>query len=618
MTIFARSLQKFQTEHTMNQRILNYLCASVAIMSPFAMAAGNGIKVEHLGERNTMVRVSPDSTYLLLPVEDSADDSKIDILSDGNLKKSIMVRLAKEKVDFYVPLKLDGLKGSDVILNIMTPHVSYTSSGADKCWSEFRLSNTFKVENTEKYRPKFHHTPEWGWMNDPNGMYYKDGVWTLCYQWNPYGSKWQNLSWGRSTSRDLVNWEHHPVAIEPDGLGMIFSGSSAIDKTGSAGFGEGAVVSMYTSAAASQVQSLGHCDAAGNYVPYPGNPVLTMDSEARDPNMWFDEKEGLWHLSLAHALDHEMLFFTSPDLKEWTLTGSFGKVGAQDGVWECPDLFPLTFDGKEKWVLLCNLNPGGPFGGSATQYFIGEFDGKTFKSDLDKDGNVPTKWLDFGKDHYATVSFSDAPDGRRTVIGWMSNWQYANDVPTTQYRSANTLPRDMKLFRGSDNELYVASVPSPELAGMRGKAIVAGKSFAAGRKGKTFLLPKTNSGVCEISLSINPGKSREVTLELFNNGNEKVTMVYDTAARTFSFDRRESGLTDFSKDFPAVTVAPTFNNGETITLDIFVDTSSIEVFGNNGEFAMTNLVFPRNPYTTLSVKSDADARISGLNIHEIK
>ncbi len=588
--------------------------------------AGNGVEVEHLGTNNTLVRVTSDGKYLILPVQESNEEAAVNVLVDGRLDKTLSVRLAKSKVDYTVPLNIEKYKGKELLLNVVTSQnrSSVREAKEDACWSNFVVSDTFDVSNREKFRPAYHHTPIYGWMNDPNGMFYKDGVWHLCYQWNPYGSKWQNLSWGHSTSPDLIHWTRMDDAvIEPDGLGMIFSGSSAIDKENSAGFGKDAIVAMYTSAAASQIQSLAWSDDDGmTFNKYPGNPVLTLDSEARDPNMFWNPDTKEWTLVLAHALDHEMLIFTSPDMKEWTLQSRFGRgLGAQDGVWECPDLFGLPVEGtdEKKWVLLCNLNPGGPFGGSATQYFIGDFDGKTFVSDTDASGNVPTKWLDFGKDHYATVSFSDAPDGRRTVIGWMSNWQYAPEVPTMQFRSANTLPREIGLFRGADGEIYASSTPSPELEALRDSLTLDVKSKKIGKKPVSFRLPSENDGVCEILADVNPGNAAKVNLELSNSKGEKVDMIYDVNARTLSFDRRESGIVDFSQDFPSVTVSPTFGDGKKISLRIFIDRSSIEVFGNNGRFVMTNLVFPNEPYSALSVKSEnGTAKLSDLRIYSIK
>ena len=597
------------------------LFASLAVPP---MTAAKGVEVDHLGVNNTLVRITGDGRFLLLPVQESNDDARIDVLVDGKIDKTVNVRLAKSKVDYYVPFDLAQYKDHNVLLNVVTTQnrSNLREAQDDVCWKNLSLTDTFDTSNREQYRPAYHHTPLYGWMNDPNGMFYKDGVWHLYYQWNPYGSKWQNMTWGHSSSKDLVNWEHHPAAIEANGLGTVFSGSSVVDSDNTAGFGKDAVVSLYTSAGVSQIQSLAYSGDNGlTFEIYPANPVITLESEARDPNMFWDETNRQWVLTLAHALDHEMLFFTSPDLKEWTLQSSFGKgIGAQGGVWECPDLFKLPVKGsdEEKWVLICNLNPGGPFGGSATQYFVGEFDGKTFKADTDKNGNVPTKWMDYGKDHYATVSWSDAPDNRRTVIGWMSNWQYAAEVPTMQYRSANTLPREVGLFKGDDGEIYLSSTPSPELLNLRGKLVANVSKTNVSKKDKSYSLPSANGGICEILFDIDARKAGLVNIVLDNEKGEKVVMQYDVAAHTLSFDRRESGMVDFSQEFPAVTVAPTFETSDKISLRIFVDRSSIEVFGDDGQFVMTNLVFPIKPYTTLSFSSaDGNARIENLKIYAI-
>lgn len=604
--------------------ISSIMMLGTLLLAPCASAA-DGVEVNHLGVNNTLVRITGEGNYLLLPVQESNDDAKVVVLVDGKVDKTINVRLAKSKVDYYVPFDLTPYKDHNVLLNVVT---TQSRSGIreakdDACWKNLALADTFDTSNREKYRPAYHHTPLYGWMNDPNGMFYKDGVWHLYYQWNPYGSKWQNMTWGHSSSKDLVTWEHQPVAIEANGLGAVFSGSSVVDTENTAGFGKDAVVSLYTSADASQIQSLAHSkDGGQTFEIYPANPIITLESEARDPNMFWDDTNKQWVLSLAHALDHEMLFFTSPDLKEWTLQSAFGKgIGAQDGVWECPDLFKLKVDGtdEERWVLVCNINPGGPFGGSATQYFVGDFDGKTFKADTDANGNIPTKWMDYGKDHYATVSWSDAPDNRRTLIGWMSNWQYAAEIPTMQYRSANTLPREAGLFKGSDGQIYMSSAPSPELVTLRDKAVVSVRNKSIGKNPREFALPSSNTGVCEILLDLDCKKTDSVDIKISNKAGEYVTLRYNNLNHTLSFDRRESGIVDFSQDFPAVTVAPTFDNGKKVSLRIFIDKSSMEVFGNNGKFVMTNLVFPTKPYTTLSVNANGgNAKIENLNIYSIK
>lgn len=608
---------------------MNKILAILAATATVATAAegADGIRVDHLGTNNTLVRVAPDAQgrYLLMPVQESNDDATVNVLVDGKLEKTIYVRLAKSKVDYEVPLDITPWKGHDVVLNVITTQnrSSVREAKDDACWLNFALADTFDTANREKFRPAYHHTPLYGWMNDPNGMFYKEGVWHLYYQYNPYGSKWQNMTWGHSSSKDLVHWDHRPLAIEANGLGAVFSGSSVVDRDNTFGAGKDAVVSLYTSAATSQIQSAAtSTDNGETFTIYAGNPVITLDSEARDPNMFWHEPTGRWILTLAHALEHEMLIYSSADLKNWTLESSFGKgLGSQDGVWECPDLFPLPVDGNgpEKWMLICNINPGGPFGGSATQYFIGDFDGHKFTPDTDTDGKVPTKWMDFGKDHYATVSWSDAPDARRTVIGWMSNWQYAAEVPTMQFRSANTLPREVSLFTGADGQVYAASAPSPEVDALRGALAGKARNASVGASGRRYDLPSANDGICEIDLGLSAAGADSVTVTLSNPAGEKVVMTYDPKAGTLACDRRESGVTDFSRDFPAVTVAPTFATTKgKLDLRVFVDRSSVEVFGNGGRFAMTNLVFPGTPYTTLTVSAaGGKARIDDLKVYSI-
>lgn len=599
---------------------------SLPLLCQGALASdSSGIKVEHLGTNNTLVRVDSDSRYLMIPVQEAYDDATVNVVVDGKLDRTVYVRLAKSKVDYAVPFDLSPYKGKNVVLNIVTSQSRSTvrEASEDACWSNFTLTDSISTANVEKYRPAYHHTPVYGWMNDPNGMFYKDGEWHLYYQWNPYGSKWQNMTWGHSSSSDLINWTSHPTAIEPNGLGSVFSGSSAIDTENSAGFGKDAVVAMYTSAGASQVQSLAwSTDNGETFNIYGGNPVLTLESEARDPNMFWNPDTKQWTLVLAHALDHEMLFFTSPDMKEWTLQSSFGKgEGAQGGVWECPDLFELPVDGgkDKKWVLICNINPGGPFGGSSIQYFTGDFDGKIFKADTDASGKVPTKWLDYGKDNYALVSWSDAPQGRRTVIGWMSNWQYAAEVPTKQFRSANTLPRDMYLFTGDDGLVYAATEPSPEMLNLRDKLTLSKPNMSVGKKATTLSLPDRNGGICEILMDIEAPKSGPVYITLGNKAGEEVVMTYSPDSATIAFDRRRSGIVDFSQDFPAVTTAPILKSGKMLSLRIFVDRSSIELFADGGRSTMTNLVFPTQPYSTLSINTAAGkAKVKNLKIYSIK
>ena len=611
---------------TMKYQLRKLIMSAAATLSALSLNAAGDIEINNLGVNNTLVRIKGDSRYVLLPVQESNEDARINVIVDGKIVETIYVRMATSRTDFTVPYDLSPYKGKNVILDVVTPQSrsSVREAKGDVCWKNISLTDTLDLTDRElQYRPLFHHTPQYGWMNDPNGMFYKDGVWHLYYQWNPYGSKWQNLSWGHSTSTDLINWEHQPVALTPDGLGYIFSGSSAIDHNNTAGFGEDAVVAIYTSAGTNQMQSLAYSNNDGaDFTVLTSNPIITLESEARDPNFFWNEQTGEWNLALAHALDHEMLFFTSPDLKNWTLQSSFGKgLGAQGGVWECPDLFRLPVDGtdKEKWVLICNINPGGPFGGSGVQYFVGDWDGKKFTVDTDVDGKVPTKWLDHGKDNYALVSWSDTPDGRRTAIGWMSNWDYAAEVPTSQYRSANTLPRELSLFTASDGQIYMANVPSPEVISLRDRLVTSVKNSSLNSKDKVYNLPAVNDGVCEFTVDFNAETADSIMMTLSNKAGEHVDMVYNPATHTLSFDRRNSGNVGFSDAFPVVTVAPTHETDGKVSLRVFIDRSSIELFGNEGRFSMTNLVFPTHPYTTLEIKSlGGKARMSNLRIYSIK
>jgi sucrose-6-phosphate hydrolase SacC (GH32 family) len=593
---------------------------SAIMASSLQGAFAEGLTFTHPGDKNSMVRIDSKAHYLLLPIEEAMPDARIDVLVDGNLVKTFYARLADHKVDFSVPFDITPYtsKGNVVLNVVASGNPDRTRKNANAiCWSRMELTDTFNTENTEKYRPAYHHTPLYGWMNDPNGMFYKDGEWHLYYQYNPYGSKWQNMTWAHSVSRDLINWEHLPLAIEPNGLGTVFSGSSVVDHNNTAGFGKDAVIAIYTSAAESQVQSLAHSSDNGRtFDIYPGNPIISTDKEARDPNMFWNDEIGKWNLILAGAGEHEMLLFSSSDLKEWTLESHFGQgYGCQDGVWECADLFKLPIKGsdEERWVLICNINPGSPWGGSATQYFIGDFDGHKFTTETAPE---VAKWMDFGKDHYAAVTWSGAPDSRRTAIAWMSNWQYANEVPTRQFRSANTIARDLGLFRAPDGEVYLSSTPVPEMESLRGKK----KSYGAHtvtKKSVSYELPDAN-GLNEILLGYDLKGAGALLIELSNSKGEKVAMRLDAAEKIFSMDRTASGLTDFSADFAATTTAPTFNDSNVGTLRLFLDRCSIEAFDGEGRFAMTNLVFPTEPYTTITVSAlDGKARITSFNAYPL-
>lgn len=565
------------------------MAATVLASLAFAASAQDA---RFLSSNHCIYRINEQKNYLLLPVQEKAEMCNIKVVKNNTQVKALNVRLASNHIDYYVPLDLKQF-GEDAKL-ALDIHVNgtYRNDGelsGFTCWKKMQFSDTFDTANREKYRPVYHHTPAWGWMNDPNGMFYKDGVWHLYFQYNPYGSQWENMTWGHSTSTDLIHWTFQGAPIEADAWGTIFSGSAVVDHNNTAGFGKGAVVAMYTSAGENQTQSIAYSNDNGQtFTKYDGNPVLTSNTpDYRDPHVFWNEDIKRWNMIMAEG--QHMDIYSSADLKEWKLESQFGaEYGNHGGVWECPDLMKMKVRGTDqyKWMLLCNINPGGPFGGSATQYFVGQFDGHKFTCE-----SAPevTKWMDYGKDHYATVTFDNAPDGRRVAMAWMSNWQYANQVPTMQYRSANSVPRDLDLYE-YQGQTYCGVTPSPELAAARPKKAT-----------------KTLTEACEMVVTL----KGNATITLANDKGEQVVMTYDEKSRTFAMDRTKSGQKEFSDDFAVLTVAPV--HGKMSQLRLFIDRSSIEAFDADGKMAMTNLVFPTKPYNKVLVKGKAKYVVYNLN-----
>lgn len=585
-------------------------------LSLTVQGAENRVVVRHLANEQNIILLDSLKKFLLLPVQENAPEGKVNIIvnNEFQLEQNINIRLAREKVDYYVPLDLSAYQGKSVSVDV----TGMPSSSL--CWKEIKLSDTFDSSNRETYRPVYHHTPVYGWMNDPNGMFYKDGVYHLYFQYNPYGSMWANMTWGHSTSTDLTHWTYEGTAIVPDAWGAIFSGSCVVDKDNTAGFGKGAVVAFYTSAKSTpwgdvQSQSMAYSlDNGKTFIKYEHNPILTStERDFRDPKVFWYAPGKHWVMML--AVGQEMQIYSSGNLKEWKKESIFGAMqGAHGGVWECPDLVEVAVEGskEKKWVLICNLNPGGPFGGSAAQYFVGSFDGKKFVNE----SPTQTKWLDWGKDNYATVTWSNAPAGRCIALGWMSNWQYANNVPTTQYRSANTLARDLTLYRAG-GELYLKSKPSPEIKKARAEEKKISTFEVKGNYEVASLLAD-NKGAYEIEMTIENKGTSKIDFSLMNEKGEKVAMYYDVVRKQFVMDRSASGIVGFSRDFPAVTVAPVRNTDQ-IHLRLFIDRSSVEAFGEDGEYVMTNLVFPAEPYNRMVFSSDKGSYIvKSMNVYRLQ
>ncbi len=571
-----------------------------------------GVRIEMQNDSVALLTVAHPTKYLLLPVQEKAGESQV-CLTTGNPTDTPMdVRLAHDQVDYYVPF---ALPQASATIRIESKELQQL------CLDSIRLSDSFDTANREKYRPLYHHTPLFGWMNDANGLIYKDGEYHLFYQYNPYGSMWGNMHWGHSVSRDLVSWEHLPVALDRDTLGHIFSGSSVVDFNNSAGYGEGSMISFYTSASDKngQIQCMAYStDNGRTFTKYEANPVLRpFDGlkDFRDPKVFWYEPEKKWVMVV--SADKEMRFYSSTDLKEWSYLSGFGEgYGVQPSQFECPDFFELAVDGnpqQKKWVLIANINPGGIFGGSATQYFVGDFDGTTFTCNTKPE---VVKWLDWGKDHYATVCFSNTAD-RVIAVPWMSNWQYANTIPTKQFRSANALPRELTLYK-EKNDIYVAANPVKEVEKLRAESIAIDDfDFKEGCHIDTIL--PNNEGAYELNLALQSATAETYGFKLRNEAGEYVDIYIDAKEGKVYMDRTHSGQTDFNPKEFAVATWGEISKNTAHTFQVFVDKCSIELFVDGGKVAMTNLVFPETPYNLIEFHAEGGkANVKNMHIYKLK
>lgn len=631
--------------HNYMNGIITKAACLMMTAAAISTATAQTMDITHHGD-TTVIKVNKPTKYLLLPVQEEKAEAQV-LLDTGSKADTWMdVRLAQTGADYYVPfalgqgenatVKILGLAKDALALNLM------------------KLSDTFDTTNRDFYKPAYHFTPSYGWMNDPNGMVCKDGEYHLYFQYNPYGSKWGNMHWGHAVSKDLVHWQHLDPAIARDTLGHIFSGSSVVDARNTAGYGKDAIIALYTSASDKngQIQCMAYStDNGRTFTKYEGNPVLRpFDGlkDFRDPKVFWYEKNKSWYMIV--SADKEIRFYKSKNLKKWDYVSAFGKgKGQQPCQYECPDFFQLPVEGeggKKKWVMIMNINPGCLFGGSATEYFVGDFDGKNFVcEDADE-----AKWLDYGKDHYATVTFSNTGD-RVLAMTWMSNWQYANITPFQHSRGANGLPRELKLYV-KDGRYYVAEGVAPEAKALRkvtnelgDESVVTDKAFAGAAAGM--------DGAFEIEADVTPGADGIAGIEISNNKLERTVIYVDMKNKRIVTDRTESGLTDFGKqavphdielawdksraeqaekparmvnalnyknDFSLATWAPlSLCEGKgTYHVDIFVDKSSVELFVDGGRIAMTNLVFPVAPYENVKLYAKGGkAEFKNIKIHKL-
>ncbi|HEY5836466.1 glycoside hydrolase family 32 protein [Streptomyces sp.] len=449
----------------------------------------------------------------------------------------------------------------------------------------------------EPYRPQLHYTPERNWMNDPNGLVWHEGEYHLFYQYNPEGNDWGNISWGHAVSRDLVHWDELAVAIPATEDEHIFSGCAVVDEHNTSGFGESALVAVYTAwhpESRIQAQSLAYStDRGRTWTKYEGNPVLDIGStEFRDPKVFWYEPGGYWVMAVVHALEWKITFYRSDDLKQWTRLSDFGPANATGGIWEVPDIFELPVDGdpeRKKWVLAVSLNPGGVAGGSGAQYFIGDFDGVTFTADNLTSDPERYSWVDYGRDFYAAVSWNNAPGGERIWIGWMNNWADATHAPTTPWRGAQSLPRTLALRTvGDEIRLVQQPVEAVETlrrgpaSTLRDHEVEPGRATLPVRGGALEIAAEFELGTAErFGLVVRGGTAGEGTL-----------LGYDTTSGELFVDRSGSGATGSSPDFPGRHGGPLPAVGGRVRFTAYVDWSSVEVFGDRGQTVITDLIFP--------------------------
>jgi fructan beta-fructosidase len=474
----------------------------------------------------------------------------------------------------------------------------------------------------EMHRPQIHFSPKEKWVNDPNGMVYNNGTYHLFFQYYPDSTVWGPMHWGHATSTDLMHWKEQPIALYPDSLGYIFSGSAVLDKNNTSGFGKNGrppLVAIFTHHDPKgekegrnnfQHQSLAYSvDNGKTWTKYAGNPVLKNPgvTDFRDPKVMWYEPQKKWIMTL--ATKDRITFYSSRDLKKWTKESEFGAaLGAHGGVWECPDLFTLDDNGKKVWVLIVNLNPGGPNGGSATQYFIGNFNGSKFMP-----SHTDTRWLDYGPDEYAGITWSNTGN-RKIFLGWMSNWLYANVVPTNTWRNAMTIPRELKL-KHAGKDIYVASEPVAEF-NIIGSRPVSFQNVPV--QNSLDVASKTGKVSLPVRLDLNLEKPNDFSLVLSNDAGEEVTIGYDKKQKQYFIDRTKSGKTNFQKDFAGRFVAPRLSLADKMDLSIIIDVSSVELFADGGLSVMTAIFFPSAPYNHIHIQSPGNTTIKKLTYNNLK
>ncbi len=623
------------------------MLACMAIMAATAATAqdynvrqmGDTIMAE-LAPQTVSVRTSGDTTiveianpqkFLILPVQDSCPEAQVKLDTGSPSDTWMDIRLARTQTDYGVPFALgDGDTATVKMLNIRPTDLALTSLSTTDVWT---------TEPSGAYRPLYHHTPPYGWMGDACATVANGGAYHLFYQHNPYGTTWGNTHWGHAVSEDLAHWAEQPIALARDNSGRISSGCAIVDTDNTTGFGAGAVIAFYTSddGKGNQAQCMAYSNDNGlTFTKFEDNPVLRptgVTKQFRDPKVFRHEPTGAWYMIV--AADSELRFYKSKNLRKWSYVSSFGSaMGEQPRQYECPDIMCLPADGNRdsmKYVLTANVSTGGHFGGSATEYFVGHFDGKEFTC---ADNPHTPKRLDYGNDHRTAITFANTAD-RAIAMPWMGNRQYAEATPTRMFRGTNALPRELSLYTNNGRH-YVAANAVPEVRKLRRGRNRIDDATVEGTVELKRVARRTD-GAFEFEADITPDNAAEVGIELYNDKGERTVISLDMKQMRAAMDRAESGLTDFGRrprprateapadgkadgggsqtqgpdnaanarnDFATPTWAPlTLCNGKTYHVDIFVDKCSVELFIDGGRIAMTNLVFPTKPYDSIRLRA---------------
>ncbi len=582
--------------------VIVYLWMATAIV--LASSCSRGFNVEFLNNRTATLHLdSPCEQTLWLPIEDGAPNALLTVEGSSLMSVPMRVRLAVDTVEYYMPLRLEATTKRLLIENC---------SFENKVWDCLHLGKKAPLNVTSDLRQQLHFTPSIGWINDPNGMVYHDGEWHLFFQYNPLGGRWNNMSWGHAVSRDLIHWEELPVALYPDSLGQIYSGSAVIDRHNTAGFGKETMVALYTSKKRYQSQSLAYShDKGRTFTKYEGNPVLpSTRADFRDPKVFWHEPTSRWIMPL--ACGNAMEFYSSENLREWHFESRFGdQYGRHGSDWECPDLFELPYGDTTKWVLLCSITKDSEHG-SSVQYFVGDFDGHTFVCDTPENY---TDWLNYGRDNYALVTWSNAPAGRRVAIGWQNNWQYANKThfPTENFRGYMTLAYDLSLIEWEGRAKLILR-PAIEYDA-HFKTIQTEPEMVVEDIRNVYHATQYDSPL-RLDCRLEEIDAQIVGLRLFNDRGESVEISFNIAERKFTVDRSGSGNVNFHPKFINPSIAPMSQNG-TQQLTLILDRCSVECFTDIA--STSDLVFPSEGYNRIVFYTVGGiAKIKDLKVRKLQ